>query len=363
MTHQQKAGCAFFADKLSEKLIKEFPNNKYYLFDQFIQLNHNSDSFKELPARENVFYPLRGISNSRALEYWKAVEENEILSPPVDILHSNNFQSLKLKKGKLIYTIYDISFWKYPEFTTEANRLNCQQGILGALNNADGFVYISQHARDELHSLLPGVVERRGIKECVVHLGPSHVKTQLNECNGNKKYWLQVGSLEPRKNHVATLDALEIYWKQSQLRLPLKIVGGIGWKSDSLRHRIRNLENAGIVSSLGYLPDSDMPNLYYDAMALIFPSWYEGFGLPIVEAMSHGCPVISSKAGSLLEVGGDAAAYIDPACPEQIAAEMLRIECDPTLWQTMVHKGKNQAHQFSWSKTARQVHEFYENIA
>lgn len=358
MTHQQKAGCGYVADKLSQALIREYPHNEYLLYDHFITPN-DLDYTKLIPCvHENTVYPLRNLTKVAALNYWKEVRQTGHCKPDIDILHANNFQSCKLSSAKLVYTIYDISFWVYPEYSTEANRLNCQQGILSALNNADGLLYISSHARDELHRILPGVVERKGIKECVAHLGAAHYTKKLDSSSDNPRYWLQLGSLEPRKNHSVALDALEIYWERSQLRLPLKIAGGRGWKCDSLLHRIATLEEAGKVLYTDYVTDSVMSQLYSGAMALIFPSWYEGFGLPVLEAMGLGCPVISSGNASLPEVGGDAVAYINPACPEQIASQMLRIEENPAIRQTMVEKGGKQAKLFSWSKTAQKYMTF-----
>jgi len=362
MTHQQKAGCAYFADKLSNALIREYPQNNYFLYDHYITPNNCGVIDSESLIQDNVFYPLRGLTISEALNYWNEVARTDYCKPIVDVIHSNNFQSCKLSSVKLVYTIYDVSFWTHPEYTTEANRLNCQQGILDALNNADGFVYISSHARDELHSTFPGLIERRGIKECIVHPGPSHVLTSLESSSDTSQYWLQVGSLEPRKNHTTALDAHEIYWKHSLRKMPLKIAGGNGWKSDSLLRRITALEEKGMVIYLGYVPDDDMKPLYGGAISLIFPSWYEGFGLPILEAMGIGCPVICSSTSSMPEVGGDAVCYIDPTNPHQIAAEMLRIEGDPMIRETMVLKGKKQALQFSWSKAAKQLNEFYKQI-
>ena len=175
-------------------------------------------------------------------------------------------------------------------------------------------------------------------------------------------YWLAVGSLEPRKNYETLLDALELYWKQSANPRPLKIAGGLGWKSSQLKERIDVLSRRSLVQYLGYVPDHELPGLYAGAEALLFPAWYEGFGLPVLEAMNQGCPVISSDRTSLREVGGEAALYIDPANPRQIAANMLQLEVDTVQRKQLVQAGLAQAATFSWERTARNTLDFYSRV-
>ena len=362
MTHQQKAGCGWVAEKLSKSLALEHVENSYVFFDHFIGWINDSVEQTGIALPQNVSAPLRRVDKSQAHSYWENVRRTGICEPKVDIIHSNNFQACRFANTKLVYTVYDVSFWVHPEFTTEANRLACQSGLLDALLYADGLVYISEHARIELHRILPGAMERQKIKECVLPLGPAHQPSKDSLQVGKEAYWLMVGSLEPRKNHQAALDAFEIYWQKSQRKIPLKIAGGAGWKSEKLQKRISHLKEQGKLDYLGYTQDEHMRDLYHNAMALLFPSWHEGFGLPVLEAMGLGCPVISSSTASLPEVGGDAVAYIDPAHPEQIAEEMLRIENAPDLRQAMIQKGREQAEHFSWKKSADRLMEFYEEL-
>jgi glycosyltransferase involved in cell wall biosynthesis len=208
--------------------------------------------------------------------------------------------------------------------------------------------------------------DRTGKPSVVTLLGPRagalpSIKAQLLS-GPAKKYWLSVGSLEPRKNYSTLLDAFELYMAQSNDPLPLKIAGGSGWNSDLIKLRIRDMEQKGIVQYLGYVPDNELPALYSAAEALIFPSWYEGFGLPVLEAMAFGCPVISSNRTSLPEVGSQAVTYIDPSDPLQIAAAMLKLETDLDLRQNMIQGGLLQAASFSWENTARQTLSFYEEV-
>ncbi len=130
----------------------------------------------------------------------------------------------------------------------------------------------------------------------------------------------------------------------------MRIVGGDGWKSDALKQRIATLETRGRVQRLGYVPDADLARLYARTQALVFPSWYEGFGLPVLEAMSHGAPVICGDHSSLKEVGGEAAIYVDPASAESIANAMLALEANPARRTRLAEAGAAAGGPFQLGK-------------
>ena len=266
-------------------------------------------------------------------------------------------------RAKLVFTVYDVSYWVHPEFTTDGNRLHCQEGVFEALARADGFLFISESSHREFERILPGWLDAHGKPWTVTPLGsrePSAAPTELLPDDG--RYWLAVGTLEPRKNYETLLDALDLYWARSPRPLPLRIAGGGGWKSDALKTHLARLESEGRVQRLGYVPDADLQRLYAGAQALVFPSWHEGFGLPVLEALGQGAPVICSDRASLPEVGGDAAIYIDPASAESICQAMLALEADPARRARLQEAGRQQAARFSWEKTARGTLDFYRRV-
>ena len=142
----------------------------------------------------------------------------------------------------------------------------------------------------------------------------------------------------------------------------MRIAGGVGWKSDELKQRLTSLEAAGRVQRLGYVPDDELTRLYASARGFIFPSWHEGFGLPVLEALAQGTPVICSDRASLPEVGGDAAIYIDPASADSICRAMLELETEPARRPMLAEAGRRQAARFSWEKTARATLAFYHRV-
>ena len=156
--------------------------------------------------------------------------------------------------------------------------------------------------------------------------------------------------------------ALQVSWGPSARPRPLRIAGGGGWKSDALKQHLATLEAAGRVQRLGYVPDDELSRLYASAFGFVFPSWHEGFGLPVLEALGYGTPVICSDRASLPEVGGDAAMYVDPASAESICAAMLALEADPGRRAALAEAGRRQAARFSWERTARETLAFYERV-
>jgi glycosyltransferase involved in cell wall biosynthesis len=357
-----KAGCGWVADLLIKALVELAPEVDFYLYHQFgTWINEDISSGTHL-ARSGVREPFISMSPRRASEIWHQVErEGKSLPGDPDIVHSNCFQAPSTGRAKLIYTVYDVSFWAKPELTTEANRLVCQRGTLDAISRASGFVFISESSRKEFERILPDLCEKRGIETTVALLASRfpHIEKSRQRVPGAE--WLAVGSLEPRKNYEQLLDAFEKYWELSRKKKRLVIAGGSGWKSEALRARIRKMEKNGMVNYLGYVEDTRLWELYKNAFGLVFPSDYEGFGLPIVEAMSQACPVITRKNTSLPEVAGEAALYYDDTTTD-LMQQMLRLEEQSQLYIELSDLALAQARRFSWAKTATKVFRLYEQV-
>ena len=357
-----KAGCGWLADLLIRALVDLVPEAKFYLYHQFgTWINDDVSSGTHL-ARADIIEPFRSMSPGRARKIWNLVEcAGESLPGDPDVVHSNCFQAPSTGRAKLIYTVYDVSFWAKPELTTEANRLVCQRGTLEAISRASGLVFISESARKEFERILPDLCEKRGIETTVALLASRFPHVEKSRLQAPEAEWLAVGSLEPRKNYEQLLDAFEGYWERSRKKKRLVIAGGSGWKSERLRARIGTMERKGMVNYLGYVEDTRLWELYKNAFGLVFPSHYEGFGLPIVEAMSQACPVITRKNTSLPEVGGEAAVYYDDTTKD-LVEQMLRLEEQSPLYVELSERALAQARTLSWAKTAAKVFELYEQV-
>lgn len=175
-----------------------------------------------------------------------------------------------------------------------------------------------------------------------------------------KRFVLFVGTLEPRKNLLATLEALKLYRTQSRDDLHFVMVGNWGWKSHKLRRYLWGNNTESWVHHMGYIPQQELPAFYRSAQATLFPSIYEGFGMPVLESMACGTPVITSHTSSLPEVGADACIYVDPYNIQDIKDAIEQLVTATSLQQQLKRKGVEQAKTFSWKKAALVTQKHFE---
>jgi glycosyltransferase involved in cell wall biosynthesis len=168
-----------------------------------------------------------------------------------------------------------------------------------------------------------------------------------------------VGTLEPRKNLARVLEAYALLARERPASPRLLVVGGQGWGGIDLPRLVQRLGVAGQVELAGYVSDERLRELYAGATMLVYPSLYEGFGFPVLEAMSAGCPVITSNTSSLPEIAGTAALLVDPTAPAEIAAALARLLDEPELTGRLRREGRRRARAFSWERCARETAAVY----
>ncbi|MEE8472104.1 MAG: glycosyltransferase family 1 protein [Dehalococcoidia bacterium] len=287
---------------------------------------------------------------------------------PVDIFHSPNYRIVPVRHAKLVVTVHDLVVLKYPEyqFFTRVKHIG---GWLRKLNRADAVVAVSENTRKDILELLDVPPEKvhtvyNGYNADLFRsdLSPEYVEGVLRRYHLGTPYILSLGTLEPRKNLVRLIQAFHLLRKKSPDPIYLVLAGAMGWKYDIIFNEIRRLGLHDSVSYLGYAPDEDLPGLIKGARALAYPSLYEGFGIPPLEAMAVGTPVITSNAASLPEVVGEAGLQVDPEDVGAIAAALERVCGDDALAEDMRAKGLKRAQQFSWDRAARQVMEIYHKL-
>jgi glycosyltransferase involved in cell wall biosynthesis len=225
-------------------------------------------------------------------------------------------------------------------------------------------VTISEHARSELIELLAVAPHRVTAVHCGVDAwwrateDPAELAGARERAGLPARYLLSVGALEPRKNLALLIEAYALA-RRKGLTLPLVVAGPAGWRSREIRDAPRRHGVADHVLLVGHLSRSDLRAAYSQAEAFVFPSLYEGFGLPVLEAMACGTPVIASCSSSLPEVAGDAAVLVDPADPDALAAALERVVGDETLRSDLRRRGVQRAAGFSWDEAARQTVDAY----
>jgi alpha-1,3-rhamnosyl/mannosyltransferase len=172
-------------------------------------------------------------------------------------------------------------------------------------------------------------------------------------------FFLMVGTVEPRKNLPRTLHAFQrLLWRGAKAQLA--IVGGLGWGLSCVHRKLLDGGFGPEVRYLGRVPDADLAGLYAGAVGLLYPSLYEGFGLPVLEAMASGCPVITSTRGGLAEVGSDAVRVIDPLCVRDLEEAMSELLSDGRLREQLRQRGRERAADSTWRRTALQTLEVYQ---
>ncbi|HVN76575.1 MAG TPA: glycosyltransferase family 1 protein [Thermoanaerobaculaceae bacterium] len=251
----------------------------------------------------------------------------------------------------LVPTVHDLAFLRLPETVQRETLDNLRRRLPGVLHGADALIAVSAATAGDLEALAK-VTPRR---VHVIHEGvdPAFASQEDAVPRGlPARYLLFVSTLEPRKNVVRLLEAFARA-AASGYQGDLVLVGRWGWRTEAAQDALERSPVRDRIRHLDYLERAALSSVMRRAEALVFPSLLEGFGLPVVEAMACGVPVILSRATSLPEVAGDAALYVDPSSPADIAAAVLRLAGDPALAASLSAAGRRRAERFSWDETAR----------
>ena len=368
-TGRLKAGCGYFADTLIRNLSEIDRENEYLLYPTFGDVcwdpawrsgacRINRPNFQSFPIHNSL---------AEAKSFWNhpsADVEKEMGRP--DLIHSNNFFCPKgLRNARLVYTLYDLSFLAYPEWTTEENRTGCFEGVFNASLYADLVISISHYSRKHFLEIFPHYPADRIV---VIHpasrfLKPYEIpKPQSVDRLLPHKFWLTVGMLEPRKNHRGLLKAYALLKQELGKTFPLVLAGGKGWMIDDFQKQLAFLKLHDDVIPLGYVDDFTLQWLYQNCFAFVYPSFFEGFGLPILEAMTLGAAVITSNASSIPEIVGDAGIMVDPFHEPELFQAMKELVADAPHRAALQEKGLRRAAQFSWSASASRILELYQKV-
>lgn len=335
--------------------------HEYVLFHHFGKNCHANAQGGTMLHGANVSAPYLELSVAKALAEWKEVEGGKAPRGAPDVIQSNFFECPSITTAPIVYVIYDLTFLVCPEFLTPGHYIGCLPGVCDALSRASGLIFISEYTLREFESVFPGWLATSGMPHRVILLASRGAESSRTGERGSTA-WLSVGTIEPRKNHATLIAAHDLYWDRSASKRPLVFAGGKGWLSADLHGLMNQREKEGRLRYAGYVSEAELNELYGEAFAFIYPSYYEGFGLPVLEAMEKGVPVISSNSTSLPEVGGDAALYFDPHSPGALADRMLELERDENLRGSLTERGRRRAEEFSWSKVAAETLDFYREV-
>ena len=364
-TGRLKAGCGVFADGLMRALARDDQRHQYVLYPTFGDAFWDPDWAETTLQLESPRF-VRAKSHQSladAQAFWASSADVEAWLGRPDLVHANNFFCPRgFRSTRLVYTLYDTAVLDVPEYTTEANRLGCVDGILRSTLYADYIVAISEHTKSRFGHLFPYYpADRVSVVYPGSRFGAGATASERVVGLAPRGFWLAVGTLEPRKNYLVLLQAYARHAERAASTLPLAIAGGTGWMLESLGAEIATLGLMGRVRLLGYVSDEQLAWLLANSYALVYPSLYEGFGLPVVEAMSLGTAVITSAATSLPEIVGDAGILVEPAV-EPLVQALDRFASNPALRDEYAARARSRAGVFSWQAAAARVLEIYAEV-
>ena len=307
--------------------------------------------------------PVRAVVR-RSAETWHRAAAR---SRRFDLYYEPNYVPLGIRTRSLVVTVHDLSFIHHPEWHPKDRVEYFRKHFLTRIGRADMIATDSEFTRRELLKLVktdssrirtvPLGYDRRVFRprdrEDVERFRRAH---ELPE-----KFLLSVGPIEPRKNIDRLLHAYARLPRHLRAECKLVLTGSAGWRSEATMRRTSAM--AGEVGFLGYLSTDDLALAYNAATAFVFPSLYEGFGLPVLEAFGCGCPVVASHIEALRETCADAACFVDPTDAAAIAEGIHNILTDNELRRSLARKGRKRAAGFGWDKTARRLLQIFEEVS
>jgi glycosyltransferase involved in cell wall biosynthesis len=368
-TGKAKAGCGWLADSLVRNLAEIDTLNEYVLYPTFGDAYWDAEGPSATVHIDKPNFQ-RGLSHptlAEAQQFWRNPGDDfEVRLGEPDIVHANSFFCPHgLRRARLVYTLHDLMFLEHPESTTEANRIACFMGVFGASLRADFIVAMSHYSRNHFLDTFPHYPPDR-IR--VVHPGSRfHLQP---ECPHPRRlarlqpgrFWLNVGTIEPRKNQRRLLQAYVRLKTQLNGSFPLVLAGGKGWLMEGFDKFIEELGLQDDVILPGYVEETELQWLYQNCFAFLYPSLFEGFGLPVLEAMTLGAPVIASNTTSLPEIVGHAGLLVDPFTEDSIVNAMHQLVTGQINRAVLRERGMAQSREFSWRSTAERVREVYRQI-
>ena len=353
-----KTGVGWYTHELIDAVARHAPDDDLLVFP----ISWRTARMLRLdpPHRPNVRVT-RKIAPARPL--WAMWDH--VAFPPMewlvdcDVFHATNFMAPPSLRVPTVVTVHDNGFIRYPQAVPPAIRRMARL-LPTVLRRASVVITVSKFTRDELVWWLPDVADRIS----VIPNGTHHRNVAPSDTGlaPGPPYALMLGTLEPRKNVALALDALRILRRQN-VDLRLVLAGSPSPLVDvPALLRKRGLGPPEVVRT-GYVDDARIAALVAGARMLVFPSLYEGFGMPVIEAMESGLPVVAARAGATPETAGDAAVLVDPDDPEAFADAMLMVATDEELRARLIDEGRRRASEFSWDKAARATLRLYHGLA
>jgi glycosyltransferase involved in cell wall biosynthesis len=365
--YEQGGGIGRYVRELVTALSKIDHTSEYRLF-----VSGASPSLLPSPLGSNFIWSPTHLSPKWLARIWHRFRlplPVEMFTGSLRLFHATDFVLPPvLPSVRTVLTVHDLSFVRVPESASPSLKRYLDLVVPRSVQQATYILADSQATANDLVNLY-------GVSSTKISVLLSGVSDQFSQpindvalVTTRKKYGLEnisyiftVGTVQPRKNYIRLIQSL-VQLRAKGFDIHLAIAGGKGWLDNPIYAAITDMHMEDFVHFIGFVADHDLPALYKSAVCLAFPSLYEGFGLPVLEAMATGVPVLTSNISSLPEVAGDAAITVDPYDVDAITDGLERLIVDPDLRNTLIQKGLARAKEFTWEKSARQLLGIYENL-
>jgi len=347
----KKRGIGSYIKNFVKYMLKEIEEIEFFLFvHKKINLDFQDKRLKiyklELPFYSQLFSPFW-------LNFYLP-----FYSKKIDILHCPNFFCPLFLKNKIVITVHDLGPIHFPEFYPPIYSLYFKNFLKPSIKKADLIITPTNTIKKEVEEFFPF---SKGKVFCVYH-GIEEIFKPIDKKDEKFKYILYVGALIRRKNIIGILKSFYILKEKYKIPHYLLLVGKKETHSKEVEREILNHPYKDFIIEKGYVKEEELIKIYQNADVFLFPSFYEGFGLPILEAMKCGIPVVVSKNNTFIEITKGEAVFINPYDYEEISYNVYRILTDENLRKNLIKKGLKVASFYKWEKTATQIYEIYKSL-
>lgn len=358
-----QSGIGYYTENIITNLVKHYNDYNYKIVGNIF-------------INKNVPTKLAAINNDNFLltryipaKLWSQSIKLGIL-PNINLIHKGspdlviNFDFVRApvsKKVKTITVIHDLAYEVYPLYTEKRNLQRLKKLVPKSLKMSTRIVAVSESTKKDLisnYNVNPSKIDVvYNAVDTKLYKPKALTNEIINKYNLPNKYLLYLGNIEPRKNIRGIIEAYSMLPDEISSEYKLVLSGGRGWNQGEINNALKQSAKKDNIIFAGYIDDRDKPELYGGADIFLFPSHYEGFGLPILEAMACEVPVITADNSSLKEVAGNAALYVDSKRPKELAEAIIKILENKNIRNDLVKKGMLRAKDFSWKKSAAQMNE------
>ncbi len=377
LCYDQLTGIGIHEKELTKSVIKQFSENEYeYTYFSGAPEREQKKKIMQQYEGENVKVSGCGLLNSKQYKLIHGIipiPYSMLFRGKPDITHFFNFLLSPGVKGKKVVTVHDLAFVRYPQTVNYRTRKALEMRLGKTVKKADHIFVASDFTGRELNELYGVPFEKMttvyaGVDREIFKPMEYEQCKEVLDSKGltDRGYFFYLGTIEPRKN----IERLVVAYAEMKRRLdaqgkdapPLVLGGKLGWYYDEILERIKSEGIEDKIVLAGYLYDKEKTCLYARARAFVFPSLYEGFGIPALEAMACKTPVLTSNVSSLPEVTADKAVLCDPFSTDEIANGLYMLATDDALCKRLADEGYERSKLFSWDESARKMHGVYESV-